>query len=165
MHERPAYETPVKGATVQPKDNIIIAIQDGSASIIRRTQQLTRYDDAECLDLEKSQQNIPKEQAQQITIKAATGNDRGESSTEKGGMRPDTPAPNDSSNQPPPGPPPREGRLDFVGVPMVGCHDGRHCEQWELQALDRPHHQASDRKRWQPPQQRKHPNRNDLLQE
>ena len=45
MHERPTYETLVKDTTPKPKDGI--AGPDRSASILKRTQQLTRYDDAE----------------------------------------------------------------------------------------------------------------------
>ncbi len=52
-----------------------------SANIWGRTQQLTRYVDDECLDLEKDQHKA-KEHAQPITIRAATGNGGGGSTAE-----------------------------------------------------------------------------------
>ena len=51
MHQRPTYETLVKDKILEPKDKI--ALPDRAATILRKTQQLTRYDDAEFLDLEK----------------------------------------------------------------------------------------------------------------
>ena len=49
MHQRPTYETLVKDTILEPKDKI--ALPDRAATILRKTQQLTRYDDAEFLDL------------------------------------------------------------------------------------------------------------------
>ena len=51
MHQRPTYETLVKDTILEPKDKI--ALPDRAATILRKTQELTRYDDAEFLDLEK----------------------------------------------------------------------------------------------------------------
>ncbi len=50
MHQRPTYETLVQDTILEPKDKI--ALPDRQATILRTTQQLTRYDDAEFLDLE-----------------------------------------------------------------------------------------------------------------
>ena len=75
MHPRPTYETLVKDKILEPKDKI--ALPDRAATIIRKTQQLSRYDDAEFLDLEKDNGKIAKEQAQQNTISAAAGIDVG----------------------------------------------------------------------------------------
>ena len=71
MHQRPTYETLVKDTILEPKDKI--ALPDRAATILRKTQQLTRYDDAEFLDLEKDNEQIAKEQAQQATLTAAAG--------------------------------------------------------------------------------------------
>jgi hypothetical protein len=75
MHQRPTYETLVKDTILEPKDEI--ALPDRQATILRKTQQLSRYDDAEFLDLEKDNEQIAKEQAQQNTINAAAGSDTG----------------------------------------------------------------------------------------
>ena len=58
MHKRPTYETLVKDTILEPKDRI--ALPDRAATILRKTQQLTRYDDAEFLDLEKDNEQ-PKQ--------------------------------------------------------------------------------------------------------
>ncbi len=50
MHQRPTYETLVKGTILEPKDKI--ALPDRTATMLRKTQQLSRYDDAELLNLE-----------------------------------------------------------------------------------------------------------------
>ena len=70
MHQRPTYETLVEDTILEPKDKI--ALPDRAATILRKTQQLTRYDDAEFLDLEKDNENIAKERAQQNTINTAS---------------------------------------------------------------------------------------------
>ena len=58
MHKRPTYETLVKDTILEPKDKI--ALPDRTATILRKTQQLSRYDDSEFLDLEKDNENIAK---------------------------------------------------------------------------------------------------------
>ena len=58
MHQRPTYETLVKDTILEPKDKI--ALPDRQATILRKTQQLSRYDDAEFLDLEKDNGKIKK---------------------------------------------------------------------------------------------------------
>ena len=63
LHKRLTYETLVKDTILNPKDKI--ALPDRQATILRKTQQLTRYDEAEFLDLEKDNENIAKEKAQQ----------------------------------------------------------------------------------------------------
>ena len=62
LHQRPTYETLVKDSILEPKDKI--ALPDRQATILRNTQQLSRYDGAEFLDLEKDNEKIAKEQAQ-----------------------------------------------------------------------------------------------------
>ena len=69
LKQRPTYETLVKDTILEPKDKI--ALPDRQATILRKTQQLSRYDDVEFIDLEKDQENIAKEQAQQMNVKAA----------------------------------------------------------------------------------------------
>ena len=88
------------------------------ATILRKTQQLSRYDDAEFLDLEKDNEQIAKEQAQQATINAAAGNDDGGS---LGQTRAEQPGPHQghSFTQPPPAPPPAPGPMHF------GTHGGQ----------------------------------------
>ena len=69
LKQRPTYETLVEDSILEPKDKI--ALPDRQASILRKTQQLTRYDDAEFLDIEKDNENIANEAAQQNLINAA----------------------------------------------------------------------------------------------
>ena len=69
MHKRPTYETLVKDTILEPKDKI--ALPDRAATILTKTKQLTRYDDAEFLDMEKDNEQIAKEKAQQLTVGAA----------------------------------------------------------------------------------------------
>ena len=104
MHQRPTYETLVKDTILEPKDRI--ALPDRAATILRKTQQLTRYDDAEFLDLEKDNEQIAKEAAQQTNINAAAGNSTGGSLAETrafppgGGGRPGRPGrPGQPGNQ------------------------------------------------------------------
>ena len=81
MHQRPTYETLVKDTILEPKDKI--ALPDRTATILRKTQQLTRYDDAEFLDLEKDNENIAKERAQQTKINTAAADSTGGSIAEQ----------------------------------------------------------------------------------
>ena len=71
LKQRPTYETLVKDTILEPKDKI--ALPDRQATILRKTQQLSRYDDFEFIDLEKDHEKIAKEQAQQMNVKAAAG--------------------------------------------------------------------------------------------
>ncbi len=81
--------------------------------ILKRTQQLTGYDDAEFLNLEK-------DHAQQITFRAVAGNGGGGSILKEWAMRPETRAPYDLSNQPPPRSPPSGGPQGFRGGGSCG---------------------------------------------
>ena len=106
MHKRPTYETLVKDTILEPKDKI--ALPDRAATILRKTQQLTRYDDAEFLDLEKDNEQIAKEQAQQATLTAAAGASTGGSIAEQralppGGGRRSGPSGGGRGRQGPPG--------------------------------------------------------------
>ena len=51
LHKRPTYEVLLKDTVLNPKDKI--DLPDREATILRKTQQLTRYDEADFLDLEK----------------------------------------------------------------------------------------------------------------
>ena len=106
MHQRPTYETLVRDTILEPKDKI--ALPDRTATILRKTQQLSRYDDSEFLDLEKDNENMAKEQAQLNTINAAAGNDSGGSIGQARAFRP---GPHQGHNftSPPPDPPPGGG--------------------------------------------------------
>ena len=99
MHKRPTYETLVKDTILEPKDKI--ALPDRMATILRKTQQLTRYDDAEFLDLEKDNEQIAKERAQQANIEAAAGASTGGSIAQQHALA-GTPGP--------PGPPGQPGQ-------------------------------------------------------
>ena len=52
LKQRPTYESLVKDTILEPKDKI--ALPDRQATILRKTQELSRYDDVEFLDLEKT---------------------------------------------------------------------------------------------------------------
>ena len=103
LHQRPTYETLVKDTILEPKDKI--ALPDRTATILRKTQQLTRYDDVEFLDLEKDNANIAKEQAQQNTIKTTSSGDPGTSIAEERALRPGRQQSHNFSNPPPSQPP------------------------------------------------------------
>ena len=113
MHQRPTYETLVKDTILEPKDKI--ALPDRAATILRKTQQLTRYDDAEFLDLEKDNEQIAKEQAQQATLTAAAGTSTSGSIAEQrafppgGGRRSGPSGGGRQGRQGPPGPPGQQG--------------------------------------------------------
>ena len=112
MHQRPTYETLVRDTILEPKDKI--ALPDRAATILRKTQQLTRYDDAEFLDLEKDNEQIVKAQAQQATLTAAAAASTGGSIAEQralppGGGRRSGPSGGRRGRQGPPGPPGQQG--------------------------------------------------------
>ena len=106
MHQRPTYETLVKDTILEPKDKI--ALPDRQATILRKTQQLSRYDDAEFLDLEKDNEKIKQEQAQQAAINTEAGNDTSGSIAEKRATQPG-PHQGHKFTQPPSAQPPSGG--------------------------------------------------------
>ena len=110
MHQRPTYETLVRDTILEPKDKI--ALPDREATILRKSQQLSRYDDSEFLDLEKDNEKIKQEQIRQATINTAAGNDNGGSI---GQTRAQQPGPHQGHNftQPPPPQPPSSGPMQF----------------------------------------------------
>ena len=110
MHQRPTYETLVRDTILEPKDKI--ALPDREATILRKTQQLSRYDDSEFLDLEKDNEKTRQGQTRQATINAAAGNDNGGSI---GQTRAQQPGPHQGHNftQPPPSQPPSSGPMQF----------------------------------------------------
>ena len=103
MHQRPTYETLAKDTILEPKDRI--ALPDRTATILRRTQQLSRYDDVEFIDLEKDNENMVKEQAQQMNVKAAAGNDDDGSLGQTRAMQPGPHQGHIFTSQPRPPPP------------------------------------------------------------
>ena len=103
LRQRPTYETLIKDTILESKDKI--ALPDRQATILRKTQKFPRYDDHEFLDLEKDNENIAKEQAQQNTVRAAAGGDLGRSLAEARAFRPGRHESNNFSNQPPTPPP------------------------------------------------------------
>ena len=107
MHKRPTYETLVKDTILEPKDKI--ALPDRAATILRKTQQLTRYDDAEFLDLEKDNENIAKERAQQARINAAAGASTSGSIAEQHALAGPPGPPGPPGQQGPPGQPGPQG--------------------------------------------------------
>ena len=107
MHQRPTYETLVRDTILEPKDKI--ALPDRTATILRKTQQLSRYDDSEFLDLEKDNENIAKETAQQTRVHAAAGNNPGGSLGQTRAQRPGPHQGHTFVQPPPPVPPPSGG--------------------------------------------------------
>ena len=76
LKQRPTYEILVKDSILNPNDKI--ALPHRAATVLRKTQQLSRYDDVEFIDLETDNENIMREQAQQYTLRAAAlNNDSG----------------------------------------------------------------------------------------
>ena len=88
MHLRPTYETLVRDTILEPKDKI--ALPDRQATILRKSQQLSRYDDAEFLDLEKDNEKIKQEQTRQATVNTAAGNNTSGSLVETQAQQPGT---------------------------------------------------------------------------
>ena len=145
LHQRPTYETLVRDSILEPKDKI--ALPDREASILIRTQQLSRYDDVEFMDLEKDNGNIAKEQAQQAEIRATSGTDQGGSIAEERALRPGRHDSHHLSNQPP-GQPPGGGptRLRINSKGGQGRPPSNAPAQQQHQVADRHPHQATDLK-------------------
>ena len=137
MHQRPTYETLVKDTILEPKDKI--ALPDRTATILRKTQQLSRYDDVEFLDLEKDNENIAKEQAQQATISAAAGNDSGGGSL--GQTRAEQPGPHQGHNftQHTPAQPPSSGPLHSAHTEAKDSRHTHHYRLIQLRAAPHPY--------------------------
>ncbi len=103
MHQRATYGSLVKDTILEPKDKI--ALPDRQASILRRMQQLTRYDESEFLDLDKDNENILKERAQQVQVQKVVADDPSGSIAEKTSQRQDRYFVQSSSGHPPDVPP------------------------------------------------------------
>ena len=103
LHKRPTYSSLVRDTILDPKDKI--ALPDREATILRKTQQLTRYDEAEFLDLEKDNENIAKEKAQQERLKTTTGSNTDGSISETKATAPGTHQSHDFQSKPPAPPP------------------------------------------------------------
>ncbi len=74
----------VRDTILNPKDKIYLP--DREASILRKTQQLSRYDDDDFPDVEKENEQIMKTRMQQMTLQKATGgNDDGGDGGDRGG--------------------------------------------------------------------------------
>lgn len=65
MHHRPSYDE-LLDSILHPKDKI--DLPDRRASQLRKMQQLSMFDDISFLDLREQQENIAKEQTQQINL-------------------------------------------------------------------------------------------------
>ena len=76
MHQRPTYETLVRDTILEPKDKI--ALPDRQATILRKSQQLSRYDDAEFLDLEKDNEKYSKSKQDKQTSTQQRGTTQAE---------------------------------------------------------------------------------------
>ena len=86
LRKRPTYEVLLKDTVLNPKDKI--DLPDREATIKTKTQQLTRYDEAEFLDLEKDNENIQKAKMQQANLKAAAGDNPDSSIAEQTALAP-----------------------------------------------------------------------------
>lgn len=69
MHRRPTYEKLVKDTILEPKDKI--ALPDRTATILRKTQKLSQFDDPSFIDLEETQQKIRLNQIQAQNVQQA----------------------------------------------------------------------------------------------
>ena len=86
LHKRPTYEVLLKDTVLNPKDKI--DLPDREATILRKTQQLTKYDEVGVLDLEKDNENIEKQKLQQANLKAAAGENPDSSIAEQTALAP-----------------------------------------------------------------------------
>ena len=139
MHQRPTYETLVRDTILEPKDKI--ALPDRQATLLRSTQQLSRYDDAEFLDLEKDNAKIKQAQAQEAAIKTEAGNDTGGS---LGQTRAEQPGPHQGHNftQPPAAQPPPSGSAHREGRARHHTHPYK---LMQARADHQTHHQKGPR--------------------
>ncbi len=103
MHQRPTYEALVRDTILEPKDKI--TLPNRTAINLRKTQQLSRYDDSEFLDMEADNENIAKEQAQHQSVQTAAGNDAGGSLGEARAFQPGRNQGHNFTTPPPPQPP------------------------------------------------------------
>ena len=86
LHNIPTYEVLLKDAVLNPKDKI--DLPDREATILRKTQQLTRYGEVGFLDLEKDNENIQKPKMQQANLAEAAGNNPDSSIAEQTALVP-----------------------------------------------------------------------------
>ncbi len=99
MNQRPTHDTLVCVTIFEPEDTV--ALLDRAATILRRPQQLSRYDDHEFLDLERAKENMAKQKAKQATIRFATRGDPSGNFAEEGSFKPSRHETHNFSDKPP----------------------------------------------------------------
>ena len=109
MKRRATYETLVRDTILEPKDKI--NLPDREATLLRNTQQLSRYDDDDFLDLNKDNEKITKERIQQIEITKLVSDSHTKTITVEKATQAEQRDPNQfqtstAPGQPPPPPPP-----------------------------------------------------------
>ena len=104
MKRRATYETLVRDTILEPKDKI--NLPDREATLLRNTQQLSRYDDDDFLGLEKDNTQITKERIQQIEITKLVSNTETKTITVEKAMQEQPKDPNQFQSSTSPGAPP-----------------------------------------------------------
>ena len=104
MKRRATYETLVRDTILEPKDKI--NLPDREATLLRNTQQLSRYDDDDFLGLEKDNTQITKERIQQIEITKLVSNTETKTITVEKAMQEQPKDPNQFQSSTAPGAPP-----------------------------------------------------------
>ena len=104
MKRRATYETLVRDTILNPKDKI--NLPDREATLLRNTQQLSRYDDDDFLGLEKDNNQITKERIQQIEITKLVSDTHTKTITVEKAMQEQPKDPNQFQSSTSPGAPP-----------------------------------------------------------
>ena len=112
LRKRPTYEVLLKDTVLNPKDKIDLPNRE--ATIVRKTQQLTRYDEADFLDLEKDNENIEKQKMQEANLKATAASSPGGSIAQTKALAESSDALAGSSDDPPVYKPPRNPSFGFT---------------------------------------------------
>jgi hypothetical protein len=86
LRKRATYETTLRDTVLNPKDKI--DLPDREATILTKTQQLTRYDEVGFLDLETDNENIQKQTLQQANLAEAAENNPDSSIAEQTALAP-----------------------------------------------------------------------------
>jgi len=105
MNPKATFESLVRDTILNPTDKINLPNRE--ASQLRSTQQLSRWDDSEFLDLGKDSERIMKEKIHQEEFTQMTGHSGGLTRTVEQAAQPPAPPPENFQPQPPPptGPP------------------------------------------------------------
>ena len=123
MKRRATYETRVRDTILEPKDKI--NLPDREATLLRNTQQLSRYDDDDFLGLEKDNERITKERIQQIEITKLVAESPMKTITVERATQAEERDPNQfqsssSGPAPPPAPHPPSNPFFFTGASSSG---------------------------------------------